>query len=235
MQAPQRRETSRSGGLPSLSGRRNLIAIVTIAVAIVIGLVIGLVSAFGGNGGSSGSGKGSPATLGAPVAGIAALPGAQTQKPPWTPGWSGLLQRLNALGLPALSAEGLVEHIHQHLDIYVNGQAVVVPAEIGINPQGRFISPIHTHDTSGVIHVESPTQYNFRLGQFFGVWGVDLTSRCIGSLCANAHNPLHVYVDGHAFTGDPSRIVLTAHEEIAIVYGKAPSHIPGGYNFPAGL
>jgi hypothetical protein len=32
-------------------------------------------------------------------------------------------------------------------------------------------SPLHTHDTSGIIHVESPTVRSFTLGEFVDLWG----------------------------------------------------------------
>ena len=80
------------------------------------------------------------------------------------------------MGLPALTAEGEALHTHQHIDIYVDGQPVVVPAYIGINATEGFLSPIHTHDSTGIIHVESPTVRDFTLGEFFDVWGVRFDS-----------------------------------------------------------
>jgi hypothetical protein len=44
-------------------------------------------------------------------------------------------------------------------------------------------------------------------------------------------------VDGRAFRGNPATIVLTQHEEIALVYGtpdQDPPAIPASYQFPAG-
>ena len=73
-------------------------------------------------------------------------------------------------------------HIHQHLDIYVNGKKVTVPALVGIDTAGQFLTQLHTHDTTGILHVESPTKRSFRLGEFFGEWGVRLTSTCLGTL-----------------------------------------------------
>ncbi|MBI3485457.1 hypothetical protein HY025_00770 [Candidatus Daviesbacteria bacterium] len=32
-------------------------------------------------------------------------------------------------------------------------------------------NPIHTHDDSGIIHVESPVKRDFTLGDFFAIWG----------------------------------------------------------------
>jgi hypothetical protein len=69
----------------------------------------------------------------------------------------------------------MVVHIHPILTIIVNGQKQEIPANLGIplNPAGNpsgFL-PLHTHDTSGHIHVESPIQRDFYLADFFAVWG----------------------------------------------------------------
>lgn len=60
-------------------------------------------------------------------------------------------------------------HIHPNLTIYVNGAKQTIPANIGIT--NSCMHPIHTHDDSGKIHVESPEQRDFTLGDFFLVWG----------------------------------------------------------------
>jgi hypothetical protein len=162
------------------------------------------------------------------------LPGLQTGPSPWTRNVAQLRARLARLGLPALAQEGTVLHIHQHLDLFVNGRRVTVPAGIGIDA-AAFISPTHTHDASGVIHVESPVVREFTLGQFFGVWGVRFTRRCIGGYCASHGKKLRVYVDGRPTKSDPRLIPLTAHEEIAVVFGARPRQIPRSYAFPPGL
>ena len=59
-------------------------------------------------------------------------------------------------------------HIHPNLEIYVNGQKQEIPANIGII--FNCMHPIHTHDTSGIIHIESPEQRDFTLADFFAVW-----------------------------------------------------------------
>jgi hypothetical protein len=172
----------------------------------------------------------------APVA-PSALPGLQTGPPPWTNNTQDLDARLTALGLPPLSTqEALAFHIHQHLDIVVDGNAVAVPAQIGITDAGEF-AVIHTHDTTGVIHVESPVQKDYTLADLFGVWGLRLTKSCIGGLCTNGTKTLAVYVNGKLVTGDPTKVVLSEHEEILVTYGTAaelPKPIPSSYQFPAG-
>jgi hypothetical protein len=86
--------------------------------------------------------------------------------PPWPAPADATAAARNA-GLPMLSSEGTVEHIHVHLDVLDDGQAVPVPANIGIDTARGAISPLHTHDASGVIHIESPVKRQFSLGEFF--------------------------------------------------------------------
>jgi hypothetical protein len=77
-------------------------------------------------------------------------------------------------------------HIHPHLDVKVNGNPVTLPANIGISQQlykdrslaqyGAMsgMAPLHTHDDSGTVHVESTVIRNYTLGEFLNIWGKDL-------------------------------------------------------------
>jgi len=166
-----------------------------------------------------------------------ALPGLQTGQAPWEAEIPNLLARLKAINLPALHEEGNALHIHQHIDIFVDGKPVTVPKDIGINYDERFISPLHTHDRTGVIHVESDKVQDFTLGQFFDVWGVRLTKDCLGGYCVKGSEKLLVFSNGKPVAGDPRRLVLSAHQEIAIVYGpeKSSVAVPSSYKFDEGL
>jgi hypothetical protein len=166
------------------------------------------------------------------------LPGMQVSPAPWRAEQVDLVDRLQAIGLPALREEGTALHTHQHLDVFVKGERVPIPAGIGIDWANRFISPIHTHDASGIIHVESPTVETFTLGQFFDVWGVRLDARCIGGYCADGAKRLHVYENGTLVERDPRALALTPHAEIVVTYGTAadgPQPVPRAYDFPPGL
>jgi len=165
------------------------------------------------------------------------LPGLQTGEAPWEAEIPNLLARLKAINLPALHEEGNALHIHQHIDIFIDGKPVTVPKDIGINFDERFISPLHTHDRTGVIHVESDKVRDFTLGQFFDVWGVRFTKDCIGGYCAKGGEKLRLFSNGKPVTGDPRQLVLTAHQEIAIVYGPEKSSVvvPSSYKFDDGL
>jgi hypothetical protein len=168
----------------------------------------------------------------------AGLAGLQTGPAPWSANTAGLAERLRAIGVPPLSPlEGTAVHIHQHLDLYVDGRKVTVPAGIGIDPAVGF-APLHTHDPSGVLHVESPTVRTYTLGQFFAVWGVRFTPSCLGGYCAGGGRQLRVFVDGRPVRGDPTALTLEPHQEIVIAFGTAaqlPSPVPSSYQFPAGL
>jgi hypothetical protein len=151
-----------------------------------------------------------------------------------------------AAGLPAFKSEQLFFHVHAHLDVFVDGRSVVVPAGIGIggDPNARVavqqgqavaglagtcakpcISPLHTHDESGVLHVENDKERQITLGQLFTEWGVRFNDQCVGGYCA-PDKAYKVYVGGAAFTGDASTIVLKDREEIALVIGTPPTSIP---------
>lgn len=171
------------------------------------------------------------------VADNSALPGIQTGAAPWTVETLHLKDRLAADGLPALAEEGTVLHIHQHLDLFIDGVPVPIPPEIGIDEAAGYISPIHVHDATGILHVESPFVATFTLGQFFDIWGVRFSASCIGGYCADTTHSFKLWVDGKPYEGDPRMLSLAAHEEIVIAYGtegEVPKAIPSTYAFPEG-
>jgi hypothetical protein len=221
VQAPQRRSDPRRPG--RFSERRGAwLAAAVAAAAVIAAIVIGVVLTRGGGD-----------DAGAVVREQSELAGLQTGPAPWNPGLDTLPDRLDPVGVTALTTEGQVLHIHQHLDVFVNGKRQPVPQGIGIY-DGQFLTELHTHDPSGIMHVESPVAKHFDLGQFFGVWGVRLNSDCIGGYCRQV-TPWTVYVNGQPYSGNPAELVLREHQEIAFVIGTPPKKIPSKYAFPAGL
>jgi hypothetical protein len=177
----------------------------------------------------------SPEAMPLTVADPTGLPGLQAGEAPWIFSVEGVAERMKASNLEQLSAEGQVLHIHQHLDIFVNGKPVSVPANIGVGQ--RWISPIHTHDASQIIHIESPIVATFTLGQFFDVWGVKFTETTFGGYVADETRRLAVYVNGEKYVGDPRVLELGEQQQITIVYGtdaEIPATIPSSYQFPEG-
>ena len=45
-------------------------------------------------------------------------------------------------------------HYHPIIEIVINGQQVTIPANTGINHDGCSMRGVHTHDSSGKIHIE---------------------------------------------------------------------------------
>ena len=155
--------------------------------------------------------------------------------------------------MPPERKEFLIHHAHAHLDVFVDGKPIVVPAGIGINiddpevqrfedPDGAVayggitrcrkpcISPLHTHDATGIIHTESKSPEPNTLGQFFTRVGSasrrvlprgTLQSRA-GSRSTSTASPIRQ---------DPRAIELTDRKEIAIVIGTPPSQIPKTADF----
>jgi hypothetical protein len=147
-----------------------------------------------------------------------------------TPNTQDLAARIKDLGLPALTAsEQLAFHIHQELEIFIDGVQVDIPALIGIDEADSRISMIHVHQTSGlpddVIHVESPVQRTFTLGDFFGVWGMNFTPTAIGGFQNLGGKTLQAYVNGTLFNGNITKIPLLNHEVIVVTYGT-PAQLP---------
>jgi hypothetical protein len=229
VQAPKRRVEQKQRPTFSYDQLRYW-AIAAVAALIVVGVIAGVVISKGGRK------EGPPAQAGGvSIGNMAKLPGIQLGPPPWPPETKHFAKRLDVLGIAALPGEALAVHEHAHVDIFDNGKPVEVPVHVGFNAQQTELTPLHTHDTSGIIHIESPSPYDYTLGQFFGIWGVRLSKTCIGGLCAKSGAPLRVFVNGHQFSGDPTRIVLRAHDEIVIAYGTLPKKVPKSYHFPAGL
>jgi hypothetical protein len=214
----------RSKGAPAPRGvdRRWWVIGGIVAALVIVGAVLGVVLSRGGSS--------SAATSSSTQIPWSDIPGLQTGPPPWNSSSAVLPDRLQLLKLNALGQEGTVIHIHQHLDVFVNGKKVSVPALIGIDTNAGFLTELHTHDTSGVLHVESATKRNYVLGQVFGEWGVKLTQQCLGSYCTG----VKWWVNGKKMTGNPAQLILKPHQEIVIAVGKQPFSIPSSYKFPAG-
>ena len=125
--------------------------------------------------------------------------------------------------------EHLESHYHAHLTLLRDGKTVKVPALIGIDLQHECLYWLHTHDATGIVHIESPDTRTYTLGQFFDVWGQPLSATRAASLSGK----LKVFVASRRVSGDPRVIVLKPHELITIEQGRTVE--PPPFRFPAGL
>ena len=146
-------------------------------------------------------------------------------------------------GISCQTSEQTVFHIHAHLTIFVNGAARQVPAGIGIpgaqatqSPQGPFIETgtcfywLHTHASDGIIHIESPVQRTYTLGNFFDIWGQPLGPDQVGP----AQGHVTAIYNGQVWQGNPRDIPLNAQAQIQLQVGT-PLVTPEQITFPNGL
>jgi hypothetical protein len=207
--------------------------------AIIRGSLImtGVLAAAGGLTALVISQSGGSSAAAIPRSGATTAAAGRDTAPPW-PAPGDPSARVAAAGLPMLGTEGTALHIHAHLDVFVDGKAVTVPALLGIDEPAQKISPLHTHDTTGVVHIESPTKnVTFTLGQVMTEWNVTLSANQIGGLKAGGGKTLQAYVNGKPQSGDPAALTLHAHDQIALVYGAPGSvaKVPGSYKWTNGL
>jgi hypothetical protein len=146
-------------------------------------------------------------------------------------------------GIECSRDEQTLFHIHAHLTIFVDGVARQVPRGIGIpgalsedTPAGAFVASgtcfywLHTHAADGIIHIESPIERVYTLGEFFDVWGQPLGPDRVGP--ASGH--VTALYNGQRYGGDPRAIPLAAHAQIQLEIGR-PLVAPVEIEFPAGL
>ncbi|MBO0782708.1 MAG: hypothetical protein J2P37_28165 [Ktedonobacteraceae bacterium] len=114
------------------------------------------------------------------------------------------------------SGEHNTYHVHAHLSLYIEGQQVQVPANIGIASDQSCLYWLHTHDETGVIHIEAPQQTDYSFGKFLEVWQRFPQLNYPTQLAKT--EGWQVYVDGKPFTGDWHTIPMKAHTLITMVW-----------------
>lgn len=147
-----------------------------------------------------------------------------------------------AAGIPCQTSEGTVSHYHTHLQLVFNGKNEAVPADVGIDSQVGCLYWLHTHDASGIIHIESPNKNaQYLLGDFLAIWAKNpslalpegkpvITATQFFGQPVDKNHVLTVYINGKVFTGDPNTLVLQSGENIALEYGT-PLVKPVSYDF----
>jgi hypothetical protein len=122
-----------------------------------------------------------------------------------------------ATNVPCGPSEVLTRHEHAHLTILIRGQIKSVPAFIGIT--AGQICWLHTHDTSGIIHIEAGDTRTFTLGDFFGVWRQPLSATEIDGERVGNGESMQATVNQQPYTGAPETIVLSNREDIVLQLG----------------
>jgi hypothetical protein len=132
-------------------------------------------------------------------------------------------------GIKCGSKEELAYHIHAHLTVFDQGQARSIPGGIGI-PGSKVVQTtegpvasggvciywLHTHAPDGVIHIESPTQRIYSLGDFFDEWHQPLSANQVGDV----KGKVNAIVNGKPWTKDVRAIPLNPHAVIQLNVGS---------------
>jgi hypothetical protein len=105
-------------------------------------------------------------------------------------------------GIQCNQMEQAVFHIHTHLDVHVEEQHQTAPSLIGIIPNSCLYW-LHTHESTGIIHIEAPKYQIFTQGQFMDIWSKSLEKSEIPSGI-----PKVVYVNGKEINQDYREIQL---------------------------
>ena len=125
-------------------------------------------------------------------------------------------------------------HIHVHLTIWLNGSQVTVPAQTGIAPDTSCYYWLHTHDTTGVVHIEAPATASLSLQQFLHIWGQHFSTLGFPDQLASSTG-WTIWVDGKQISGGFSKVVFQPHMVITIAYNSPNVRPDTVYNFAPGL
>lgn len=132
-------------------------------------------------------------------------------------------------GIRCAPVEQLAYHIHARLVVFANGRLYALPGGIGIPGSateqttegpvaagGQCFYWLHTHTSDGVIHIESPIQRVYTLGNFFDIWHQPLTATQVGDV----HGKITAFVNGKPWKKDLRAIPLLPHEQIQLNIGE---------------
>lgn len=139
-------------------------------------------------------------------------------------------------------------HHHVLLTIYIDGQQVTVPQGVGI--AGTPSSPtcyywLHTHDTSGVVHVEAPSGGSYTLKDFLDIWqsfaNANNSIFYPSQLSSSTGWTIYVYQNGvgKKLTGGLNSVDISSnqawHELITIMYNSPQAKPVTTYSWQPGL
>jgi hypothetical protein len=151
---------------------------------------------------------------------------------PAAPFFSGAGDGVRPDGIGCTTAPGGAVTGRAHLDLFVDGERVTVPANIGVRPTCAYW--IRTVADDGVVVIASPQQRSFTVGDLFDIWGAPLSARRFLTFAVGPQRPLRAFVDGRRVTGGVRAIGLRDGREIALVAGRRPARIPSGFDTGSG-
>ncbi len=117
-----------------------------------------------------------------------------------------------------LSRQGV--HWHATLDIKINGNKTIIPANIGISAASTHPDNMHTHAADNIIHIEKSgivKKDDARLKNFFEVWGQDFSRESILGNASNGSTTIKMLVNG-AESAEYGEYVVRDGDKIEITY-----------------
>ena len=122
-----------------------------------------------------------------------------------------------------LNHDGLARHDHATLQIFINGEQELIPANVGImtdicNQEGEEMHAVHTHDSSGRLHIESNEDIDIPIGVFFDIWGYHFDETGIFEYRVNSTHELIMTVGGQQINEYDDYLLVNTSEIIEIRY-----------------
>ena len=120
-------------------------------------------------------------------------------------------------------------HWHPKLKIIIKSEEQFIPVNIGISIgknmdnqiSGMRMSPTHTHESDGTIHLENNRPWlkpeTLTLGYFFEVWNKNFNSSCIFEYCSGENGILTMTVNGQP-NNEFGDYIMHDKDEIIIEY-----------------
>ncbi len=141
----------------------------------------------------------------------------------------------NVDGIPCLPVMPTTYHVHIFLGVYNNGTLMALPIGTGMVNPGTPVSGFlntaqcfyftHTHDSSGIVHIESNqnvavTKSIYTLKTYLDIWGITADANHFGPF----QGPVRVFTSGQVYRGNMNNGLVTANNYT--YYGSDPSSVP---------
>ena len=112
-----------------------------------------------------------------------------------------------------------ITHYHVNVEIIIDGDDYLIANDIGIDdsdcPDG--MRGIHTHDDTGKLHIETPSDMDATLGSFFNIWGENFDKDEILGNHENSDYEIVMYVNGKS-NSEYEQYSLQNNDNIEIRY-----------------
>ena len=112
-----------------------------------------------------------------------------------------------------------ITHYHVNVEIIIDGDDYLIANNIGIEdsncPDG--MRGIHTHDDTGKLHIETPSDMDATLGSFFNIWGKNFDEDEILGNHENSDYEVVMYVNGKS-NSEYEQYSLQNNDNIEIRY-----------------